>query len=783
MASDSQYQERILKCLIERKLVQRSSVANLVLNPGEGVLAALERLKIVKETEAMRAVASELGIPVIDLDKVPYNLGSSVQEFKGRVDPKFCLQHKVLPIVQKKSFVGIACANPFNREAIKSLEFALGTSVKEAIAEERKIIRIIGEYLDTANFSELEDIADVEIVEVNQQDDYEVGENPNALIRLCDMILLKGIREGASDIHIEPRQACLAVRLRIDGLMSEVMEIPKRLQAHLTSRLKLLAKMDISERRRPQDGRIRVRIQMEDIDLRVSSVPTAFGEKIVLRVLRGASVECPLDDCGMKPSVLEKLKGYLKTQGKLIITTGPTGSGKTTTLYACINELMKYSKNIETVEDPIEYRISGINQMQINKNTGVNFAAALRSILRQDPDVIMLGEIRDEETAKIAVQAAQTGHLVLSTLHTIDAPSAINRLLNMGVDKLAFANTLRGVIAQRLVRKLCEECKKETPECPTELERYCNYYRVSIPKLYKSIGCNKCGFVGFKKRLGLFSLFEINDRVADIIAKAGSVRDLIDASTEYSTLGREALELLIQGVTSYDEVREYIAPELANHDNAENSSLDSDSIPDTNHQESSEERFVVKAKGISPKKTRDKKGEPLSALEVATGKGEASKYRRGQDEKRSSSDNLIASEQSNEPERSIGGLGATLQKPVVLLIDDNRDVFQFFRIILEREQMEVVYQPGGHEALEYIYGNAAPDLILCDLMMPEMNGRQLISRLMRLETLKEVPILVLTAASSTDNEVDLLDLGARDFLAKDSPKNVIVSRIRRALRE
>ena len=378
------------------------------------------------------------------------------------------------------------------------------------------------------------------------------------IIRIAHAIIQQAIREKASDIHIEPSQRGVRIRYRIDGVLNETMTVPKHIMNPLLSRFKIMAELNIAERRIPQDGRIPIRHEGKDFDLRVSSLPTMFGEKIVMRVLDKTSVLLGLNKLGFSPEVQSKLEELATQPNGMLLTTGPTGSGKTTTLYSLLNKINSVEKNIITCEDPVEYQLPGVSQVQINKKAGLTFAAALRSFLRQDPDVIMVGEMRDLETAQIAVESSLTGHLVLSTLHTNDAPSAVMRLADMGIESYLIAATVIGIIAQRLCRRICQNCKEPYEVGASELSRF--GFVSDDPNqtvtLYRGTGCEECRFKGFKGRVGLYEMMTMNEEIADLVVRRAPVADIRDAAKAngMKELREDGLIKVLEGMTTPDEV-------------------------------------------------------------------------------------------------------------------------------------------------------------------------------------------------------------------------------------
>jgi type IV pilus assembly protein PilB len=485
-------------------------------------------------------------------------------------DPKIvdCLPREyieknlVFPLFKIRHTLTVAVTEPTNLFLIDELH-ALTTLDVQVVATSAKDIRRMFTTLPDSKTFVIDDIiednaqAEVTLIE-NVIDDIGdttefAGQSP--VIRLVNYIIYNAVKEGASDIHIEPGERCLRIRNRIDGRLYKALEVPLNLLGAVSSRIKIMASLDISERRLPQDGRVHVLLDGRKIDLRVSTFPGSRGEKTVIRVLDTRSVSLNLRDLGFAEDVLSPLQTAIQAPNGIILVTGPTGSGKSTTLYAGLNEIASMENNICTVEDPIEYHLPLINQFQVQERVGLTFSKALRTLLRQDPDVIMVGEIRDEETARTAIQAALTGHLVLSTLHTNDAPSAITRLINMGVEPYLIGAALNMVLAQRLVRRICAKCREEY-EPARPLRKAVERMGLAIERFYKGLGCRKCRNTGYSGRLGVHELLFINDELRDAIVAEQSVAELRRIAATYGmiTLRHDGFRKVREGLTSLDEV-------------------------------------------------------------------------------------------------------------------------------------------------------------------------------------------------------------------------------------
>ena len=530
----------IIKLLKTSGLIESELDESSLTNTSCGILSQLEKMGIVNELEAIKRIAEELEIQYIDLEDSKSNKEFTCEKFTGLLEPEFCWDAKVIPLFEEKKGIVVAFANPLDYETLKAAEFELGRRIREVICEEEKICKFLEKFhplkkVDLDTFEDL-DSQSVEVVNVKPNKDNIDNVDPETppIIRLVNKIISDAVQASASDIHIESIEMGLEIRFRVDGILQHVFEAPKRLRPYIISRVKLLAGMDIAEKRRTQDGRMRVRVSGEIIDIRASCIPTSYGEKIVLRLLRSNLEELTFKNLGFPKAMENSLNKILNQRGRLILVTGPTGSGKTTTLYSCINRLRSETTNIETVEDPVEYRIPGISQIQVNEAADITFANALRSILRQDPDVIMIGEIRDSETANIALQASQTGHLVLSTLHTNDAPNSIIRLMNLGCKPYLIAGSLAAIVAQRLVRKACPACKGSK--------------------------CKECEFSGYKGRVALYSYLEVNEKIQELIAEGETLQAITEEARKagYRTLDEIAQDYVEQGITTKEEVAPYL---------------------------------------------------------------------------------------------------------------------------------------------------------------------------------------------------------------------------------
>lgn len=522
---------------------------------------------IISEKDRVRCTGKVWDIPFADLS----NSGPT-QEALRLLTPQFAKRFRVLPLRIEDERLDVAMANPLDVFVIDELRMNTRLEIQPHIAVEEEINAALSEYYssDVSVTHELDGVmkdfdAAVDLSAIPNQDE-DSGENePDdaPIIRLANLIVNQAVNDKASDIHIEPRKNDVLVRFRVDGIMVEVMKLPRKVSNALTSRFKIIANMDIAEKRVPQDNRISASVNGRDFDFRVSTLPVVYGEKIVMRVLDKGGINVGLAKLGFLPHNLKILEDMAQRSYGIVLVTGPTGSGKSTTLYSLLNTSNDGLKNIITIEDPVEYELEGINQCAVNKKAGMTFAAGLRAMLRQDPDVIMVGEMRDEETATIAMEAAMTGHLVFSTLHTNDAPSAPSRLMDMGVEPFLISSSIIGILAQRLVRVLCPNCKEQFTATRETLLRY----GFPLPEeigadthgeitLFRPRGCEKCNGTGYKGRSGVHELLVMNDDLRDKILHEAPAHEIRRLAMESGmrTLQHDAVQKIIMGVTSVDEV-------------------------------------------------------------------------------------------------------------------------------------------------------------------------------------------------------------------------------------
>ncbi|HEY3382052.1 MAG TPA: type II/IV secretion system protein [Vicinamibacterales bacterium] len=659
---------------IEQATAKKQALQDVVVSMG-----------LVAEADSYAALSKVTGVPLIDLGDV------RVSELAVRLVPeKIARKHTVLPLHEDNRTITFAVTRPHDMEADRDVGFAAGRTTREFLAARSQVLEAIDRHYPKMGEVErlivrLKSEAPVESLEAAQS-----AVNASPVIELCNHILAGAVQSHASDIHIEPFAGSATVRYRISGILEQVIELPKEARPHITNRFKILAKTNIAVKHRPQDGAFRVRVSGRAVDVRLSTLPTVHGEKIVMRIVDGTSELQSIDNLGYDAATSERLKRALKRPDGLILFTGPTASGKTTGLYASLQLLQNGRTNIVTVEDPVERYLEGINQIPVHKESGTGFTQVLRSVLRQDPNVIMIGEIRDSEVASIAGQAAYTGHLVLSSLHTIDAPSAVGRLLNLGLEPFRVSEILNAVFAQRLLRRLCPDCRATIPA--DEARRLGEAHGIKAVVARPGSGCDRCRQTGYLSRMPVAEALVPDDAMRRMIRDSASAVDLRAAMRQagFRSMRDVALDAVAQGITSIEEVNRVLA------------------------------------------------------------------------------DDDTARVQTRTRQR-------------VLIVDDDRMIRMLVKLLLEKEGYEVLEGENGLHAVE-LSRRERPDLLVLDLMMPEMDGFQAIDRLRRELTLATLPVIVLTAESGPDTERRVLELGADDYLIKPFEPGVLISRVRAAFR-
>jgi type II secretory ATPase GspE/PulE/Tfp pilus assembly ATPase PilB-like protein/CheY-like chemotaxis protein len=701
--------------------------------------------RIATDTEIIDKLSHRFRLKVADASKIDKAAREGVPEQLAR-------RYRVLPLRLTDSYLELATANPFDLDAEKALAFATAREIRLLLLAPSKISEKLDELYKPEKALDkllegMEGSADLVQLADNAPDELNVSEadaSQKPVVRLVDMIISEGILSRASDIHVEPEEGGVAVRYRIDGVLRQVMKIPRQAGLPLISRIKIMSSLDIADRLRPQDGRARVAVNGQPIDLRVSTLPAQLGEKVVIRILDSRATVKSLDSLGLNPGEAEAIKRLLENHEGILLVTGPTGSGKTTTLYSAINQIKSEGVNIVTVEDPVEYRMAGIVQVQVQEKAGLTFAAALRSILRQDPNVVLVGEIRDKETAQIAVQASLTGHLVLSTLHTNDASNAVTRLVDIGVEPYKIAASLRGVVAQRLMRKLCVTCKEVWMEAPPERLR--RWIPAGTP-LYRAAGCPDCAMTGYRGRFSILEILtmtpelerriaagEAADRIAEA-ARRGGMKGLWDSGLAHVTRGESTIEELCRVVDIPGEDEE--SPAESRSSGAQRGSGSAEAL-----------RFTP-APGTA---TVPPQSAPVSThfdlLEEAP------------------------------PQRRSGAHGQPASK--VLLVDDEDSLRKVMRDLLERDGYVVTEARDGVQALDQV-DRVGPDIIVLDLNLPGLDGYGVLSHLRSRPATASIPVIVLTAKGDEDNEVRVFELGADDFLTKPFRARALSARLEAVL--
>ena len=559
MTSNDDY---VLEIMLENGLVAQDDVERIrgsIVHEGVSIVDELLTAEIVSEFDVLKLLADQFGMEVISLRDIDLS-----PQVRDAVPVDIARRYNIIPVYRTDEVLTVALSDPLDVEVLDSLRFVLKCQVEGVVALREEIVVALDRYyaVESTMESMLNQIADgtVDVAMSGREDvvqDSDASDSDAPIIKLVSLIILEAYRHRASDIHLEPLEKRFRVRYRIDGVLHEVDSPPKRLQSAIISRVKIMATMKISEKRIPQDGRIQVNILGRELDLRVSTVPCNHGESIVMRILDKQNLALGLPNLGFFADDQQTFEEMIRLPDGIILVTGPTGSGKTTTLYACLNYVNRSDRKIITVEDPVEYQMSGINQVQVRPDIGLTFSAALRSILRQAPNIVMIGEIRDKETANIATEASLTGHLVFSTLHTNDAPSAVTRLLDIGVKPFLVASSIQGIMAQRLVRCICEDCKEEYVPHDSDLDLLGSpgaFLRDQA--LTHGRGCTSCQLTGYSGRKGLFEILTIDDEIQKMIFDKASSSALRINAREHGmrTLREDGLRKIASGMTTLQEV-------------------------------------------------------------------------------------------------------------------------------------------------------------------------------------------------------------------------------------
>jgi type II secretory ATPase GspE/PulE/Tfp pilus assembly ATPase PilB-like protein/CheY-like chemotaxis protein len=711
--------------------------------PDVSLWEMLVQRKLATDAQILGAIATRFRFSVADLSKPDVKLISAVPEQLAR-------RFNVVPVRQTDSYLEVATANPFDIDAEKMLAFATGREVRMLLASPSKIREKLDEMYretDTIVSRLLEGIAgDFDVEQIKEEEESvasaeQASQRP--IMRLVDMMIADGVTNRASDIHVEPVEGGVVVRYRIDGVLRQAMKIPRAAGIPLVSRVKIMSGLDIADRLRPQDGRARVSINGEAIDLRVSTLPASLGEKVVIRILNQKATSLSLDSLGMAEDEQKAIRSLLSHKEGIILVTGPTGSGKTTTLYSSLRVVQGEGVNIVTVEDPVEYRLgANIVQVQVNEKAGLTFASALRSILRQDPDVVLIGEIRDKETAQIALQASLTGHLVLSTLHTNDAPNAVTRLVDIGMEAYKIAPALRGVVAQRLMRRICPACRVAmTDEISERLKRF-------IPSgvaLYSAVGCSDCSMTGYRGRFSIVEVLTMSPDLEKRISEGAAAEKIAEAARAggMRSLFASGLRHVLAGESTIEELLRVTEPP---HEDAAGA-------PDG-------------ATRARPSRSNRTSGPHVAPLAETLAVPVSLEFSMDLLEEPVGTDGVVAEGK---------GRGAC-----VLLVEDEEQLRRVMKDLLQREGYTVAEARDGIQALDEV-DRHAPDVIILDLNLPGLDGYGVLAQLRSRPATREIPVMVLTAKGDEDNEVRVFELGAVDFVTKPFRARSLTARLEAVL--
>jgi type II secretory ATPase GspE/PulE/Tfp pilus assembly ATPase PilB-like protein/CheY-like chemotaxis protein len=714
--------------------------------PNASLWETLVQRKQASDEQILKAISTRFRFPVADLTKPDPKLSTTVPEQLAR-------RFNVVPVRQTDSYLEVATANPFDIDAEKMLAFATGREVRMLLGSPSKIREKLDDLYretETAVARLLEGIGgDFEVEQIKEDEESAASAeqaSQRPILRLVDTMIADGVTNRASDIHVEPVEGGVVVRYRIDGVLRQVMKIPKSAGVPLISRIKIMSKLDIADRLRPQDGRARVSVNGESVDLRISTLPASHGEKVVIRVLNQKATTLALDSLGLADEEQKAIRSLLEHKEGIILVTGPTGSGKTTTLYSALRAVQGTGVNIVTVEDPVEYRLGeNIVQVQVNEKAGLTFASALRSILRQDPDVVLVGEIRDKETAQIALQASLTGHLVLSTLHTNDAPNTVTRLVDIGMEAYKIAPALRGIVAQRLMRRLCKNCRQLATDPVSQ--RFARFVPQGVT-LYQAVGCADCAMTGYRGRFSIVEVMTMSHDLERRIAAGATAEKIAEAArmAGMRSLWDSGLRHVLGGESTFDELmRVTDVPR-------EESVVSEPVVPEPE----APPRPVDRGSKTGPARPRPT---PVPAPHEFSMEME-----------------LLEEPALTDAISSTGrGKGAC-----VLLVEDEEQLRRVMKDLLQREGYRVAEARDGIQALDEV-DRSAPDVIILDLNLPGLDGYGVLAQLRSRPATRDIPVMVLTAKGDEDNEVRVFDLGADDFVTKPFRARSLTARIEAVL--
>jgi type IV pilus assembly protein PilB len=726
---------------------------------GISLSRALTTLGLADEDGVVTTIAKSMRLEALgrELPEVP-------QEVAALLPADFCRKRAVVPLSLQGKTLRLALADPMDYSTIQDAEFRSGKRVLAVVGSHAQIQSLIQRIYPEESPAPLDALDNVEIqgeVEAAGETEIEVVDPAKLakdtqmppVVRLVNLILSGAAKNGASDIHMEPKENFLQVRYRVDGLLREVMKVPRNQSDATISRMKIISGMDIADRRRPQDGRSRLKYEGKRIDLRVSTLPTQFGEKVVIRLLDSKRAQVTMEQLGLTPENQHTFQMMLSRAQGMILVTGPTGSGKSSTLYTALNWVKSPTKNIITVEDPIEYQLDGVNQVQINTKAGVTFAAGLRSILRQDPNIILVGEIRDQETAGIALEAAQTGHLLLSTLHTNDAPGTISRLLDLGIEPFLIASAVIGILAQRLVRSPCPSCSVPQPPSADAIEKAGGISRLPSDAMWMAgRGCEECRQSGCKGRIAIHELLTVNDEVRELISRRASEHAIRKAARNAGmrTLLEDGILKAARGLTTLEDVVRVV---------------------------SADDATAHKDEATKPEASRSP-----AALEDALALGETAEKPADRDTpagllRRTELEPIEASpppaSELEKPDYSQG-------KQRVLVVEDSTTIASVVKYFLELEGFEVLVAKDGNLGLEAAKRDH-PLVIVTDYNMPGMNGMAMVKALRADAATRNIAVLMLTSEDSVEKEAQALEAGVDDYILKPVEPRRLAARVRSVL--
>ncbi len=736
-------------------MVSEALIGDLLIRAGLIDTSALSRAReeqqkrVISLSSALAnlGLADERGITVaiaksLQLESLSAELPDVSPDVSALLPADFCRKRQIVPLSLKGKALRLAVINPMDYATTQDAEFRSGKRVTAVVASEASIRALLDrvypvqeeadQVLSASGLEgEVESVVDTEFEVVDPAKLAKDTKMP-PVVRLVNLILSGAAKEGASDIHMEPKESHLQVRYRMDGLLRDVIKISKNQQDATISRMKIISGMDIADRRRPQDGRSRLRFEGKRIDLRVSTLPTHFGEKVVIRLLDSRRAQVAMDQMGLTQENLHNLQLMLSRPQGMVLVTGPTGSGKSSTLYTALNWVKSPTKNIITVEDPIEYQLDGVNQVQINPKAGITFAAGLRSILRQDPNIILVGEIRDQETAGIALEAAQTGHLLLSTLHTNDAPGSITRLLDLGIEPFLISSAIIGILAQRLVRKPCPRCSEPREPSADAIEKAGGASRLPAnAKWVAGRGCQECNQSGAKGRMAIHELLVVNEEVRELITRRASEHAIRKAARDggMRTLLEDGIVKAAAGLTTLEEVVRVV---------------------------SADDAAVLKEDATKP----------ASSLSAA--------------HQSSEEEIQLSSEEAPVVPNSDSAQTDSRAQQRVLVVEDSRTILAVVKYFLELEGFAVLEAKDGEAGLE-IAKRDHPDVIVTDCNMPGMDGMAMVREIRAYPLTRDIAVIMLTSENSVEREEQALAAGADDFILKPIEPRRLAARVKSVL--